>query len=93
MQLSQNSLASLISPQGSGSIGAFHRSSPTGGLAKGISFQPNVSGLDSNPLIFPHNYIIDTKHKTLLKIVNDQMVDEKPITQQLWMYPEEVDLL
>ena len=46
----------------------------------------------SNLLIFPHDYIIDTNKKLLLKIINNLIVDIKPIMHKLWIYPEDIAL-
>jgi hypothetical protein len=41
-----------------------------------------------NELIFPRDCIIDTKERILLRVVNNQVVDRKPIQQEFWIYPE-----
>jgi hypothetical protein len=43
-------------------------------------------------LIFPRDCIVDTKEKVLLKIVNNRIVDRRPIQQEFWIYPEKVGL-
>jgi hypothetical protein len=43
-------------------------------------------------LIFPQDYLIDTKERVLLKVVNDQVVDYRPIQEEFWIYPEKVGL-
>ena len=45
------------------------------------------------PLIFPPDYLIDTSKKLLLKVINNQLVDVKPIDQNFWIYPEDVELV
>jgi FkbM family methyltransferase len=49
--------------------------------------QPKTSGF-----IFPRDCIFDTSRKLLLKLVNDQIVDIKPLVQDFWIYPEDVEL-
>jgi hypothetical protein len=43
-------------------------------------------------LIFPKDCIIDTKAKLLLKIFNNQIVDQKPVQHDFWIYPENIGL-
>lgn len=46
-----------------------------------------------NTFISPPDYIIDTKKRLLMKIVDNQIADVKPIKQQLWIFPEDVELI
>jgi len=43
-------------------------------------------------LLFPRDCIIDTKEKVLLKIVNNQVAEGRPIRQEFWIYPENIGL-
>jgi tetratricopeptide (TPR) repeat protein len=45
-----------------------------------------------NLFLFPPDYIIDTKNRLLLKIINDQITDRKTIKQDFWIYPEDFEL-
>jgi hypothetical protein len=42
----------------------------------------------SNQFYFPQDYIIDTRRKLLLKIIDDEIINTKPISQDFWIYPE-----
>lgn len=43
-------------------------------------------------LVFPRDCIIDTKEKVLLRVVNNQIADIRPIKQEFWTYPENFGL-
>jgi|GEM_PF-1561645 len=43
-----------------------------------------------NEMIFPRDCVIDTKEHALFRIVNNQLVDPRPIQQEFWIYPDEV---
>ena len=46
----------------------------------------------SNSFLFSPDYIIDTKNRFLLKIINNQITDRKTIKQDFWIYPKDVEL-
>jgi hypothetical protein len=47
---------------------------------------------NSGHLLFPRDWIIDTKERVLLKVVNNQVVGQRPIQQKFWIYPESSDI-
>lgn len=51
-------------------------------------FYPEKCTEKNVPLYFPPDYVIDTKRRLLLKIVNSQVVDVREIQQEFWVYPE-----
>ena len=56
-------------------------------------FYPEKCQRKPNTFIFPPDFIIDIKKRLLIKIVNDKIADVKPIKQQLWIYPEDFELI
>jgi len=40
-------------------------------------------------LLFPGDWLIDTKEHALLKYVDGRLVDRRPISRDFWIYPED----
>jgi hypothetical protein len=55
-------------------------------------FYPEKCQRKSGAPFFPRDSIIDTRERKLIKIVNDQVVDSRPIDQEFWIYPENIGL-
>jgi hypothetical protein len=43
-------------------------------------------------LIFPKDYIIDTKNHLLLKTENEEIIDMKKIENVFYLYPEDIGI-
>ncbi|GEM_PF-754616 len=64
--------------------------SPLPDLGSKKRFYPEFCERKKEPLIFPPDWVIDTKRKELLKIEKSRVVEAKPIEQEFWIYPEEM---
>lgn len=61
-------------------------------LEKKPRFYPEKCRHNPGELLFPRDYVIDTKERLLLKVVNNRVVDSSPIPQEFWIYPEDVGM-
>jgi hypothetical protein len=52
-------------------------------------YYPEKCQKNMSDLLFPGDWLIDTKEHALLKYVDGRLVDRRPISRDFWIYPED----